>query len=63
MDRNTEQKLKPVEDLTESERFAIASSAGVEIESFEWNEDGCKVKLKPASIAIVDNKYVVYSRK
>ena len=55
--------LKPVEELTEYERFAIASAAGVGIDSMEWCEDGCKIKLKPSSIAIVNGEYVVYSKR
>ena len=56
-----EHALKPVEELTESEKFSIAYGAGVGIQEMKWGEDGCKIILKPSKIEIVNGKYVVYS--
>jgi hypothetical protein len=55
--------LKPVEELTEEERFVFAFNAGVRIKELSLTETGIKAVLEGAVIRIENGKYVVDSRK
>jgi hypothetical protein len=58
-----DQALKPVEELTEEERFVIAFNAGVRIKELSLTETGVKAVLEGAVIRVENGKYVVDSRK
>lgn len=60
LDRPT---LKPVESLTEAEKFKIALAAGVRIQEWVRTSNGFRAVLRPCSISIFENRYLVVSRE
>lgn len=57
---------KPVDQLSEQEKFAIARKAGVPVKESRWIPGpgvSFKLVLYPAAITIVDGKYMVAWRK